>query len=84
MPNAAPSSLGGKTALMMPSPCGIISAPNAPCSARLPINISGEAARAHSAEPSVNPAAPSRNNSRRPKMSPSRPLTTSSTANASV
>lgn len=82
--NAAPSWLGGKTCLMIPSPCGMRSAPNAPCTARVAISAPALGASAHAAEASVKPAMPTRNMRRRPKTSPSRPPTMSRTPNASV
>ena len=83
-PKAAASSDAGKIILITPKPCGIITAPSAPCRIRLAISISGDWANAHATELSVNPAAPSRNIRLRPTMSPSRPPVISMTANASV
>ena len=81
---APPISLGGKTVLIMPRPCGISSAPKPPCSTRVAIRTSGDGASAHAIEASVKPAMPMTKMRRRPKMSPSRPPTIMNTAKASV
>ena len=73
-----------KTSFIRPKPCGIISAPNAPCSTRNAISTPIVGATAHAAENSVKPAEPIRNSRRRPKMSPSRAPAIRNTANASV
>jgi hypothetical protein len=82
--NALAISSGGKQALIMASPCGIITAPNPPCSTRNAIIEAGSHASPHSSEATVNPAAPITNIRRRPIRSPRRPLTTSPTASARV
>jgi AcrR family transcriptional regulator len=73
-PNTFGISDSGKHSLSIPKPCGMSSAPNPPCSARVAISISGDCATAHSRDITVNPAEPIRNSRRRPKMSPSRAL----------
>jgi hypothetical protein len=86
-PNAAkapPISFGGKTVLIIPSPWGISSAPNAPCSTRVAISASGDGASAHAAEASVKPVMPTTKTRRRPKASPRRPPMIMKTPKASV
>ena len=77
-------SSSAKHSLIIPNPCGIISAPNAPCSTRKAISTSGEGAAAQAADITVKPAEPIRNSRRRPNMSPSRAPVIRNTANASV
>ena len=81
---APPISFGGKTVLIMPSPCGISSAPKPPCNTRVAISTSGDGASAHAIEASVKPVMPMMKTRRRPKTSPSRPPTIMKTAKASV
>ena len=64
--NALVISSSAKTCLIIPKPCGISSAPNAPCTARSAISASGEGAAAHSAEAAVKPTIPTMNRRRRP------------------
>jgi hypothetical protein len=64
--NAFGSSSGGKTALMIPKPCGIRIAANAPCSSREATSMPGEAAMPHRTLAATKPAEPIRNNRRRP------------------
>ena len=67
MPNAAPISFGGNISLIMPSPCGSITAPNrpwTPADGDQHLRATGDTA--HSSEPAVNPAAPMRNIRLRP------------------
>ena len=82
--NAFESWSSGKTSLIIPKPCGISSAPNPPCSARMAIRNSGEGAMAHSAEAVVKPMIPAMNRRLRPSRSPRRAPVISSTAKASV
>jgi hypothetical protein len=82
--NAFVTSSSAKTSLIIPKPCGIRTAPNAPCSARVAINIAGETASADRADATVNPAIPIMNRRRRPMRSPSRAPVISRTANVSV
>ena len=56
--NAPPISDGGKTVLIMPSPCGMSSAPKPPCRTRIAIRKSGDGASAHAADAAVKPAIP--------------------------
>ena len=51
---------------MMPNPCGIITAANAPWSRRNAISISVDCAAPQSVEATVKPATPARNRRRRP------------------
>ena len=73
-PIALPSSSAGKTSLIIPKPCGIISAPKAPCSAsgrRSARSIEGAvgAGCRHQREAGLSRSGSRR---RRPNMSPSR------------
>ena len=78
-PNALPSMSRGKVLVMMAMPCGMSSAPNAPCTARAMISRLGSGDRPATADATVNPVMPIRNSRRWPNRSPSRPPTTSST-----
>ncbi len=84
MPNAACISLGGNISLIMPRPCGSMTAPNSPWTTRAAINSSGPWATAHSSDPTVKPTAPMMNILLRPKMSPSLPPVIRPTAIARV
>ncbi len=66
MPKAFCDSFGGNISLIMPRPCGSITAPNSPCTTRAAISISGDTDIAHSSDPRVKPTAPTRNIRRRP------------------
>ena len=77
-------SSSAKTSLIIPKPCGIRTAPNAPCSARVAISICGETASAESSEAPVKPAIPIMKSRRRPIRSPRRAPVISSTAKVSV
>jgi hypothetical protein len=81
---APPISLGGKTALIIPNPCGMSSAPKAPWSTRVAMSTSGDGASAHASEASVKPVMPTTKTRRRPKTSPRRPPTIMNTPKASV
>src|SRR5690349_10744514 len=82
--NAFVISSSAKTSLIIPKPCGMSSAPNAPWTTRAAIRVPGVGAAAHSADAVVKPTIPTMNTRRRPKRSPSRPPVISSTAKASV
>ncbi|GAA4105926.1 hypothetical protein GCM10022214_86520 [Actinomadura miaoliensis] len=82
--NAVPTSFGGNIRLIMPRPCGSISAPNRPWATREPTSMPGDWASPHSSEAAVKPAAPTRNMRRRPYRSPSRPPVIRPIAMASV
>ena len=84
VPQTLPISEGGNRSFMRPKPWGSIIAPNTPCSTRDPISMSGDCATAHDSEASVKPPIPTSSIRLRPKMSPSRPPVSSSTARASV
>jgi hypothetical protein len=84
MPQAFLISSPGKRSLVSPKPCGIITAPDAPCSSRATISISGDTAVAQASEVSVKPAIPASSTRLRPNMSPSRPPVSSAIAIARV
>ena len=65
-PNAPAISSGGNISLIMPSPCGSITAPTRPWSTRKTINISGDCASAQASDIRVKPAMPTMNIRRRP------------------
>ena len=84
VPIALPRSAGGKALVMIESVAGIISAAPTPCSARdgdQPALGGREADRRRATAKTTTPI---RKTLRRPKMSPSRPPVTSSTAKLSV
>jgi hypothetical protein len=83
-PYAAPISLGGKTVLIMPKPCGISSAPKPPWRTRKAMSVSGDGPSAQAAEASVKPLMPMTKTRRRPYTSPSRPPRIMNTPKASV
>ena len=78
------TSCSSKTSLIIPKPCGIRTAPNAPWSARVAISIPGDTASALSTDAAVKPAIPIMKRRRRPTRSPSRAPATSRTANVRV
>jgi hypothetical protein len=82
--NAFVISSSAKTSLIIPKPCGIRTAPNAPCSTRAAIRKLDEGAAAHSADAAVKPTMPIMNRRRRPSRSPRRAPVMSRTAKASV
>jgi hypothetical protein len=84
MPIARPRSCGGNVFVMIESVPGIISAAPTPCSAREPTSQPSFGAKPIVAEAKAKMPTPNRKTRRRPKMSPSRPPVTSSTANVSV
>ena len=84
VPIALPRSCGGKAFVMIESVAGIMKAAPMPWTARLRTNERSLGARPAVADESANTITPKRNARRRPKMSPSRPPVTSSTANTSV
>ena len=59
--NAFANSSSSKTSLSIPKPCGISSAPNAPCATRAAISNSIAGAAAQSADDRVKPTTPTRN-----------------------
>ena len=69
---------------MIDSVAGIINAAPMPWTARLTTSEASFGARPAVAEESANTTTPNRKARRRPKMSPSRPPVTSSTAKVSV
>ena len=71
--NAFCRSSGWKDCFTMASPCGIITAPNAPCSTRKAISAPAVGASAESSDATVNPAMPMMNIRRRPTRSPAGP-----------
>ena len=84
MPIALPRSSGGNALEMIESVPGIMNAAPTPWTAREATSQPSEGAKPIVAEASANTTTPNRNIRRRPKMSPSRPPVTSSTANVSV
>ena len=84
VPIARPRSSGGNVLEMIESVPGIISAAPTPWTAREATSQPSVGARPIVAEAAANTTTPMRNTRRRPKMSPSRPPVTSSTANDSV
>ena len=64
--NALPTSSGPKAERMIPKPCGIMIAAQAPWSSRAAISAPEVGARPHSSEAIAKPATPSRNIRRRP------------------
>ena len=82
-PSMAARSRGVYSAWSEDSTCGTIIAANPPCTARATSSTPMDGATQASAEPAVNPTTPVTNIRLRPRMSPSRPPVTMSTANAS-
>ena len=72
-PIAGPRSFAGKVAMITASELGVRSAPAMPCRARKAISVPIDGAIAHSSDVTPNPATPSANTRRSPKMSPSDP-----------
>ena len=84
VPIALPRSSGGNALEMIERVPGIMNAAPTPWSARDATSQPSDGAKPIVAEASENTTTPPRNMRRRPKMSPSRPPVTSSTANVSV
>jgi hypothetical protein len=84
VPIALPRSCGGNALAMIDSVAGIMNAAPTPCTARHATSHASPRAKAIMPLDSANVTTPMRNVRRRPKMSPSRPPVTSSTAKASV
>ena len=73
VPIALPRSSGGNVAMMTASAAGVSSAPKTPWSARAATSSSIVGASAQNSDVTPNPATPSMNMRRSPKMSPSEP-----------
>ena len=84
VPIALPRSSGGNALEMIERVPGIMNAAPTPCTAREATSQPSLGAKPIVADASENTTTPNRNIRRRPKMSPSRPPVTSSTANVSV
>jgi hypothetical protein len=84
VPIALPRSSGGKALVMIESVAGIMNAAPMPWTARQPTSHASFGEKPMVALENANTMTPNRNIRRRPKMSPSRPPVTSSTANVSV
>ena len=82
-PRAAPRERGGKTRVIIAIVCGVIIAPPTPCTARAAISQPIEGARPQAADASVKTTSPQTNTGLGPNLSPSRPVTSSSTAKVS-
>ena len=84
VPIALPRSSGGNALAMIDSVPGIMNAAPTPWTAREATSQPSVGAKPIVAEATAKTTTPNRNIRRRPKMSPSRPPVTSSTANVSV
>ncbi|GAA4817660.1 hypothetical protein GCM10023353_25560 [Tomitella cavernea] len=65
---------------MIPSVDGMSIAPNRPCSTRAAMSIAGDTENAASTDAAPKPATPSMSSRRRPTLSASTPIVTSSAA----
>ncbi len=84
VPIALPRSCGGKALVMIDSVAGIMNAAPTPWAARPMTSQAAVWEKAMKRLDAPNTATPTRNQRRRPKMSPVRPPVTSRTANVSV
>ncbi len=84
VPIAVPRCSGGNDWVMMARVAGIMNAAPMPCTARNATSTASFGAKPIAALAIPNTVTPNRNSLRRPKMSPSRPPVTISTANVRV